>query len=120
MLVAFQIYVRQPGEWLFRDKSELVYLIFAAMSISNLLIVVGGILSVRLFARMVRIPNAYFAPVVILLCAIGAFSVRNSMLDVWAMFGFGVFGYVLERFSFRSEEHTSELQSLMRISYAVF
>src|SRR3546814_7057180 len=24
------------------------------------------------------------------------------------------------RFSFRSEEHTSELQSLMRISYAVF
>src|SRR3546814_9917740 len=26
----------------------------------------------------------------------------------------------LQRFSMRSEEHTSELQSLMRISYAVF
>src|SRR3546814_5882537 len=28
--------------------------------------------------------------------------------------------HILERADFRSEEHTSELQSLMRISYAVF
>src|SRR3546814_10632030 len=29
-------------------------------------------------------------------------------------------GYVISSADFRSEEHTSELQSLMRISYAVF
>src|SRR3546814_1829418 len=29
-------------------------------------------------------------------------------------------GEMLERYGFRSEEHTSELQSLMRTSYAVF
>src|SRR3546814_7449421 len=29
-------------------------------------------------------------------------------------------GMALENFALRSEEHTSELQSLMRISYAVF
>src|SRR3546814_4190300 len=29
-------------------------------------------------------------------------------------------GYVEQLYTFRSEEHTSELQSLMRISYAVF
>src|SRR3546814_5320161 len=29
-------------------------------------------------------------------------------------------GYLLDRLRARSEEHTSELQSLMRISYAVF
>src|SRR3546814_1006261 len=29
-------------------------------------------------------------------------------------------GYPIEDVTFRSEEHTSELQSLMRISYAVF
>lgn len=100
MLGAFQIYGLQPGEALFREQHDLVYLIFAATILSNLLIIVGGILSVRLFARMVHVPNAYFAPVVIILCIIGAFSVRNSMLDVWAMFGFGVLGYLLERFGF--------------------
>src|SRR3546814_1570975 len=30
------------------------------------------------------------------------------------------FAAVMEHITFRSEEHTSELQSLMRISYAVF
>src|SRR3546814_5311543 len=34
--------------------------------------------------------------------------------------GFCLFYKRLERGRFRSEEHTSELQSLMRISYAVF
>src|SRR3546814_7720301 len=33
---------------------------------------------------------------------------------------FGVTGYVVLSYFLRSEEHTSELQSLMRISYAVF
>src|SRR3546814_10275482 len=34
--------------------------------------------------------------------------------------GIGVFIFFFNRFHSRSEEHTSELQSLMRISYAVF
>src|SRR3546814_3542566 len=37
-----------------------------------------------------------------------------------ANFDFGLSGYVHPDDTVRSEEHTSELQSLMRISYAVF
>src|SRR3546814_7646981 len=33
---------------------------------------------------------------------------------------FGNWGWTLDNYSTRSEEHTSELQSLLRISYAVF
>src|SRR3546814_6092712 len=46
---------------------------------------------------------------------------------IWGLFGLGfdlLFGYTgllsFGQAAFRSEEHTSELQSLMRISYAVF
>src|SRR3546814_3743792 len=39
----------------------------------------------------------------------------------WNMLGAGVFGFMINTpLALRSEEHTSELQSLMRISYAVF
>src|SRR3546814_13733695 len=75
-------------------------MIFAALILANLLIIVGGIFAVPLISRMIDIPNSYFAPVIIILCSIGAFSVRNSVLDVWSMFGFGVFGYLLERYRF--------------------
>src|SRR3546814_1556255 len=36
------------------------------------------------------------------------------------LFGWGERNFYLQTPSWRSEEHTSELQSLMRISYAVF
>src|SRR3546814_5013950 len=43
----------------------------------------------------------------------------NYMLDKHGDI-FNSFGFLIHWFSGRSEEHTSELQSLMRISYAVF
>src|SRR3546814_7773178 len=43
----------------------------------------------------------------------------SSAIVVWS--AFTAFGGLAKNFvTFRSEEHTSELQSLMRISYAVF
>src|SRR3546814_9818523 len=38
----------------------------------------------------------------------------------WRFFGYGMLLFLVMMLSTRSEEHTSELQSLMRISYAVF
>src|SRR3546814_7389263 len=48
-----------------------------------------------------------------------AIDVVDSQLNSSDFFSFFVRDFGLE-FLFRSEEHTSELQSLMRISYAVF
>jgi putative tricarboxylic transport membrane protein len=47
-----------------------------------------------------KTPFAYLAPVIIILCAIGAYTVRSNIVDVWSMFAFGVFGYVLNRYGF--------------------
>src|SRR3546814_1069378 len=43
------------------------------------------------------------------------FDTRRDQARIHALIG-----YMPQRFGLRSEEHTSELQSLMRISYAVF
>src|SRR3546814_5235265 len=52
---------------------------------------------------------------------------RVQAMGYWSMVGAGgpvigvvAGGPIVESFGWRSEEHTSELQSLMRISYAVF
>src|SRR3546814_8964857 len=41
-------------------------------------------------------------------------------LDAFALRSRGILHRVADQYRIRSEEHTSELQSLMRISYAVF
>jgi putative tricarboxylic transport membrane protein len=34
------------------------------------------------------------------ICAIGAYTVHNAMLDIWFMLGFGVVGYIFKKLDF--------------------
>lgn len=100
MLTAFQIYGLQPGISLFKEQKELVSLIYGGMLLANLSLIIGGLVAVRLFARMANIRFAFLAPAIVILCTIGAYSARNSVVDVFAMFGFGVLGFLMEKNGF--------------------
>jgi putative tricarboxylic transport membrane protein len=66
-------------------------------NIAGLIIVLT---SVPLFAAILRVPFAIIAPVIIAICAIGAYTVHHAMLDVWFMLGFGVIGYVFKKLDY--------------------
>jgi putative tricarboxylic transport membrane protein len=100
MLTAFQIYGMQPGASLFQEQKELVSLIYAGMLLANMSLVVAGIVAVRLFSRMANIPFSYLGPAIIVLCTIGAYAARGNLVDVVAMFGFGVLGFLMEKAGF--------------------
>jgi putative tricarboxylic transport membrane protein len=55
---------------------------------------------VPFFAAILRIPFAIVAPVILVICAIGAYTVHSSMFDVYAMLGFGVVGYVFKKLNY--------------------
>jgi putative tricarboxylic transport membrane protein len=52
---------------------------------------------VPLFAAILRIPFSIIAPLILVLCAIGAYTVHNSTFDVVMMLVFGVVGYVMKK-----------------------
>jgi putative tricarboxylic transport membrane protein len=66
-------------------------------NIAGLIIVLT---SVPLFASILRVPFPIIAPVIIAVCAIGAYTVHHAMLDVWFMLGFGVIGYVFKKLDY--------------------
>jgi putative tricarboxylic transport membrane protein len=55
---------------------------------------------VPLFAAILRIPFSIIAPIIVVICAIGAFTVHNAMFDVWLMMLFGVMGYVFKKLDY--------------------
>jgi len=63
-------------------------------NIAGLLVVLT---CVPLFAAILRIPFSIIAPIILVFCAIGAYSVHNSTFDVVMMLVFGVVGYVLKK-----------------------
>ena len=55
---------------------------------------------VPLFAAILRIPFSIVAPLIIVICAIGAYTVHNAMLDIWFMLFFGVVGYIFKKLDY--------------------
>ena len=53
------------------------------------------------FAAILRIPFSIIAPVILVICAVGAYTVHSSMFDVWLMMGFGVVGYVFKKLQYQ-------------------
>jgi putative tricarboxylic transport membrane protein len=52
------------------------------------------------FAAILRVPFSIIAPVILVLCAIGAYTVHNALFDVWYVMLFGVIGYVFKKLDY--------------------
>jgi len=52
------------------------------------------------WAAILRIPFSVIAPVIIVICAIGAYTVHSSMFDVVLMLVFGVLGYLFKKLKY--------------------
>jgi putative tricarboxylic transport membrane protein len=70
------------------------------MYLGNLVGLIVVLTTVPLFASILRIPFSIVAPVIIVICAIGAYTVHGAMLDIWLMLVFGVMGYVFKKLDY--------------------
>jgi len=90
----------RPGPHLFNEQPTLLYAVFSSMLAANLIYLVLGLFTARVFARITLIPDAILWPGVLVFAVIGAYGQNQSMVDVWVMLSFGVIGFLLRRFGF--------------------
>jgi putative tricarboxylic transport membrane protein len=100
LLGGLLIWGLQPGPLLFVEQKDFVWGLIASMYLGNLVGLIVVLSTVPLFASILRIPFSIIAPVIIVICAIGAYTVHNAMLDIWFMLGFGVIGYVFKKLDY--------------------
>ena len=100
LLGGLLIWGLQPGPLLFVEQKDFVWGLIASMYLGNLVGLIVVLTTVPLFASILRIPFSIIAPVIIVICAIGAYTVHSAMLDVWFMLGFGVVGYVFKKLDY--------------------
>ena len=102
MLAAMMLHGVSPGPLLFIMDPTMVYTIFAAMIIANVLMIFAGIGVAKLFSTLMRTPPAILAAFIIVLSVVGAFGVRNNIFDVYVCLAFGVVGWGMKRIGFPS------------------
>ncbi len=89
-----------PGGDLFDNHPEVIWTFINSMLIGQILMVVFGIWVAGYAAKVAQVPKAIMASAVLVLAVFGAYSVQQSMGDVYVMFVLGVAMYFLEKFGF--------------------
>jgi putative tricarboxylic transport membrane protein len=100
LLGGLMIWGLQPGPMLFVEQKDFVWGLIASMYLGNIVGLVVVLTCVPLFAAILRVPFSIIAPVILVICAIGAYTVHNSMFDVWLMLVFGAMGYVFQKLGY--------------------
>ncbi len=100
LLGGLLIWGLQPGPLLFVEQKDFVWGLIASMYLGNIVGLIVVLTCVPLFAAILRIPFSIIAPVILVICAIGAYTVNNNMFDVWMMLVFGVVGYVFNKLQY--------------------
>ncbi len=82
------------------DHPGLIYFIYAALIVANLLMYGAAIALIKPCVKLFSLPRGLLFPLIIPICVIGAYAVRLNMFDVWVMFAAGLGGYALHAFRF--------------------
>jgi len=88
----------QPGPLLFKTNPDLVWTIIGSMYIGNVMLLVLNLPLVGLWARLTAVPYRIMAPIIMMLCLVGAYSLRNSTFDIVMTICFGVVGYLMRKY----------------------
>jgi putative tricarboxylic transport membrane protein len=100
ILGAFMLHGIQPGPQVLASSAGTVYTVFASLFLGLFLMCLLGYFAIRPLVKILDLPEAVVSAYVLVLCFIGALSIRNNVTDLWLMIGFGVIGYLFERLKF--------------------
>jgi putative tricarboxylic transport membrane protein len=100
MLGALTLFSLQPGPLLFTKNPDFVWGLIASMYIGNVMLLVLNIMFVPVFVAVLRVRYEILAPLIMMFCVVGVYSLDYSMLDLWIMFGFGIIGYAMKKLDY--------------------
>lgn len=87
----------QPGPFLISERPDIFWGVVASMYIGNAMLLILNLPLVGIWVQLLRVPYAILAPVIVLFCCIGVYSIRNTVFDIWVMGVFGVIGYFFRK-----------------------
>ena len=98
MLGGFLIHGLSAGPLLFVKNADVVYGIFAACMVCDLIMLVVEWTCIKGFVQVLKVPKHILLPLILILCAVGAYATNNRVFDAQAIVLFGVIGYLYHKF----------------------
>jgi len=89
-----------PGPTIFLNNPENIYAVFIVFFLANLLMLPLGMLAIKLYKQILRVPRHALMPIILAFCMVGAFAINNTAFDIAVMLVAGVAAFFMERNGF--------------------
>jgi putative tricarboxylic transport membrane protein len=100
LLGAFMVHGLQPGPLMMTQNPGLFWGVITSMYIGNLMLLVLNLPLIGMWVQVLKVPYRILFPLILLFCLIGAYSVGNTVFDIYVMLVFGVLGYLMRKFGY--------------------
>ena len=100
LLGALMIHGISPGPMLFTQHTQLVWATIASLYIANCLGLVFATAGIKPLTQILRLPPVIMSSFILVMSVVGAYSINNSLIEVWIVVIFGFIGLLMKRLDF--------------------
>lgn len=100
MISAMMVQGVQPGPLLATQRPDLFWAVIASILVANVMLLLLNLPLIQVWMKLVMTPVKYMAPFIIIIAAIGAYSINTNFLDVRIVLISGIIGYFLRILDF--------------------
>ncbi len=102
LLGALMIFGLQPGPLLIKNSPDLFWGVIASMYIGNIMLLILNLPLIPLWIQVLKIPYSYLFSFILLFVCIGAYSLKNNVIDIFVAIAFGIIGFFLKKFGYEA------------------
>ena len=100
LLAAFLLWGLRPGPLFMEQNPEFAWGLIASMYLGNMALLAISIFAIPLFVMMIKVPYRVLGPCIVVICALGTFSVHASFVETYLMFAAGIVGFFMRLYGF--------------------
>lgn len=98
LIGAFMLQGVSVGPLFISTQPQVWNQILLALLLCNILMFIVMFYPIKFIAKIVNVPSCRLYPIVVLMCIVGAYAIRNgNMFDVWSLLLFGGLGFVFNK-----------------------
>ncbi len=133
LLAAFMLWGLRPGPLFMEQNPELAWGLIASMYLGNMVLLAISIFAIPLFVQIIKVPYRILGPCIVVICALGTFTVHASFIELYLMFAAGIVGFFMRLYGFSpaalvlalvlgplAEEALRQTMTISRGSFGIF
>ena len=102
LMGALMIHGVQVGPFLIKEHPDVFWGVIASMYLGNVMLLILNLPLIGMWVKLLKVPYWVLAPIILLFCLVGAFSIDGYVYDALLVVIIGILGYLMRKFEYEA------------------